>query len=195
MIPLMGIILVSAASMAAFAATSVAGFASGSCLWNGERFSHVENVEFYLRHRESGDHPRGRWETHTVSEFEVYRSARPNRSSEPYPDWMRLDVYGCVVSDTDMQEAIPAKVGMEIHHQGVATTPRGQMVQMAGLYDDHHWHITSFGFFPIEAIWHQAWTVWVLAPPVATSLSNSMPSGYGSARLRYTPAACWDAVA
>lgn len=174
MIPLMGIILVSAASMAASGATGVGGFAADSCLWNGERFSHVVNVEFYLRHRESDNHPRGRRETHTVSEFKVHRSARPNRSSEPYPDWMRVEVYGCVVSDTDVQEAMPAKVGVEVHHQGVATTPGGQVVQMARIYDDHHWSITGFGFFPKDAIWYQVWMVWVLAPLLATSWPNPM---------------------
>ena len=172
-LPVTIIILVFAASMFAFATIGVGQGASGSCLWRGEWFSHVTNAEISLGPREGRDHSGERLVTHTVKELDVYRSTRPIRSPEPYFNWTRVKAYGCVVRKTDLQEAIPDSDAKKIYVEAIATTPAGEMVKLVRYYDDLHWHITGFGFFPIEATWYQVWSSWTFTPLLAISLFSS----------------------
>ena len=106
----------------------------GSCVVNGEEFTHVSNAIFEIRR--GGFSPQV-LETHTKTELKVHRAPRPWLLR-----WQGKELYQCVVKKSDWLEAMPAKLSFGGSDKVTAVTPRGQAVS----FDEHdidHWELNE----------------------------------------------------
>ena len=105
----------------------------GSCVVNGEEFTHVSNAIFEIR---TGGFTPQVLETHTKVELKVHRAPRPSLR------WEGKELYNCVVKKSDWPEAMPARLDFLGPRDRVkAITPRGQAVSF-GQHDIDHWELT-----------------------------------------------------
>ena len=131
---ILALLLLPAFLLSACADIRIGGFSFGSCVVNGEEFTHVSNAIVEFR---TVSWPQRVLETHTKEELKVSRSPR----SIGY-DLRENEVYGCVVKKSDWPEATPAKIGAAPSDEITAITPRGQAVWFSE-HDIDHWFLTN----------------------------------------------------
>lgn len=138
--------LVALASLLALLLTGCAdiGLDTGSCLVNGEKFTHVTDATVEFR---THSIPQRVLDTYTKEELKVYRSPRSS------PDLMGGEFYQCVVKKADWQEAMPAKLTQwAVSDAMTAITPRGQTVEFTS-YDIDHWVLNPWRSLFATAVW------------------------------------------
>ena len=139
---ILALLLLPAFLLSACADIRIGGFSFGSCLMNGEEFTHVSNAVVEIR---THSVPQRVLETYTKEELKIYRSPRPWDI-----DVRGRDLYGCVVKKSDWPEAAPAKTGSGRPwppSDGItAITPRDQTVSF-GQYDIDHWILKAQRLF------------------------------------------------
>ena len=135
---ILALLLLPAFLLTACADIRIGGFSFGSCLMNGEKFTHVNNAIFEIR--ENISFQEQVLETHTKMELKVHRSPRPRDY-----DVRGREVHGCVVKKSDWPEAMPAKLTILSLDDITAITPRDQTVSF-GQYDIDHWVLKGLRF-------------------------------------------------
>ena len=118
-------------------------FARGSCMLNGETFSHVTDVKVEFR---TDSYPQRVLETQTAPALQVRRAPRPS------PDFMGAENHYCVIRKTDWPSAMSARLTLVASDWMAATTPRGQEVEITG-YDIDHWVVKGAGLLGPLAVW------------------------------------------
>ena len=130
---ILALLLLPAFLLTACADIRIGGFSFGSCLMNGEEFTHVSNAIFEIR---TGGFSPQVLETHTKMELKVHRAPRPSPLR-----WEGKELYRCVVKKSDWPEAMPARLDFLGPRDRVkAITPRGQAVSF-GQHDIDHWDL------------------------------------------------------
>ena len=138
---ILALLLLPAFLLSACADIRIGGFSFGSCLMNGEEFTHVSNAVVEIR---THSVPQRVLETHTKEELKVHRSPRSGQTL-----WGER-LYSCVVKKSDWPEATPAKTGSVWFDEITAMTPRGQAVSFSE-HDIDHWVLTNrrWSDFPV----------------------------------------------
>ena len=121
---ILALLLLPAFLLSACADIRIGGFSFGSCLMNGEEFTHVSNATVEVR---TNSRPQRVLETHTKEKLKVRRAPRGDRG-----------FYLCVVKKSDWPEAMPAKLTISSSDEAMAITPRGQTVLFQE-FDIDHW--------------------------------------------------------
>ena len=132
---ILALLLLPAFLLSACADIRIGGFSFGSCLVNGEEFTHVSNVILEIR---TDSFPRQVLETHTKEELKVHRAPRSLGNVRGKWGVGERGVYFCVVKKSDWPEAMPAKLSSPSRDEVTAITPRGQTVSLVQ-YDIDHW--------------------------------------------------------
>ena len=130
---ILAMLLLPAFLLSACADIRIGGFSFGSCVVNGEEFTHVSNAIFEIR---TGGFSPQVLETHTKMELKVHRAPRPSLR------WEGRELYFCVVKKSDWPEAMPAKLRSPSRDEVTATTPRGQAVSFRP-HDIDHWELNE----------------------------------------------------
>ena len=138
---ILALLLLPAFLLTACADIRIGGFSFGSCLMNGEKFTHVSNAVVEIR---THSVPQRVLETHTKEELKVHRSPRSGQTL-----WGER-LYSCVVKKSDWPEAIPGKFLVTPSDEATAITPRGQTVSFSD-HDIDHWVLTNrrWSDFPV----------------------------------------------
>ena len=140
---ILALLLLPAFLLTACADIRIGGFSFGSCLMNGEKFTHVSNAVVEIR---THSVPQRVLETHTKEELKVHRSPRSGQTL-----WGER-LYSCVVKKSDWPEATPAKTGSVWFDEITAITPRGQTVSFSD-HDIDHWSLGPRGWFGHYSVW------------------------------------------
>ena len=141
---ILAMLLLPAFLLTACADIRIGGFSFGSCLMNGEEFTHVSNAVVEIR---THSVPQRVLETHTKMELKVHRS--PRSLTDPFSG---KRVYSCVVKKSDWPEAIPGKFLVTPSDEATAITPRGQTVSFSD-HDIDHWSLGPERLFGGYAVW------------------------------------------